>query len=412
MLSRTFKPLARDLRSLPRQVWILSGGVFVNRLGAFVWYFLALFLVERGYGPAEAGIALAAFGAGTIPASLIGGWLADSLGRRETIALSMFSGATTFIVLSQARTLALIVALVGLAGFASELYRPASSALIADLTPVGGRVTAYALYRLAFNAGIAAGGVLAGLAASESLFAVFIVESATCAAFGVIALVALPKPGPVAPPTDGAAAAPKVPRRTNRSFFAFLLASGLLIIVQLQQSSTLPLHIDASGLSPAVLGLLLTVNGALIMIVELPASSITQRLPRGPLMALGALLVGLGMAATGAADTTITLLATVVTWTLGEIIFFPLASAHVADTAPPGMQGRYQGLFGVSWSAGITLAPALGLALYAHNTLLLWFACAGAGITAALLVLREHAPTHPQRAPIRPPAQPCCAPCS
>lgn len=42
------RTLALDVRALPRPVWVLSAGVFVNRLGAFVWYFLALFLVERG----------------------------------------------------------------------------------------------------------------------------------------------------------------------------------------------------------------------------------------------------------------------------------------------------------------------------------------------------------------------------
>ena len=396
--------LAHDLRSLPRPIWILSAGAFINRLGAFVWYFLALFLVEQGYGPAEAGLALAAFGAGTIPASLIGGWLADALGRRETIAISMFSGAATFVALSQASALAAIVALVALAGFTSELYRPASSALIADLTPPGGRVTAYALYRLAFNAGIAAGGVLAGLVAAQSLEAVFLLDAASCAAFGLLALLALPRAASDALGDDAKLASPARSPLADPPFLRFLAASALVILVQLQQSAALPLHVDASGLSPAVLGLLLTVNGALILLLELPLSAVMQRRSQPPLMALGALLIGLGMAATGAAGTTGALLATVVVWTLGEIVFFPLASAHVADTAPPGAQGRYQGWFGAAWSTGITLGPPLGLALFQLETLALWLACAAAGAAAAVLLLASARDA-------RPPGSACCAPC-
>jgi MFS family permease len=383
----TIAGLLADVRALPRPIWLLSAGVFVNRLGSFVWYFLALFVVERGYGPAEAGLALAAFGAGTIPASVVGGWLADRLGRRETIVLSMLSGAVTFLALAVAQELALIIALVALAGFTSELYRPASSALIADLTPRGRRVTAYALYRLAFNAGIAGGGALAGVAASASLLAVFVLESVTCAAFGAVALVALRGVGAPNPATIRATTPLARAVQADRAFLGFLLASSLIIVVQLQQSSTLPLHIDAQGLSPSVLGALISVNGVLIVLVELPLSAATQRLARPLAMAAGALLIGVGMAATGLATTAGALLAAVVVCTLGEMVFFPLASAHVADTAPPGRQGRYQGLFGLTWSGGITLAPVLGTALYALSTPALWLTCAALGVVAAVLLL-------------------------
>ncbi len=397
--------MRRDLHDLPRAIWILSAGALVNRLGAFVWYFLALFLVQQGYGAAEAGLALAAFGAGTIPASLVGGWLADTLGRRETIAVSMFSGAATFVALSQARAVALIVALVALAGFTSELYRPASSALIADLTPPGHRVTAYALYRLAFNAGIAAGGVLAGVAASGSLTAVFFLDSASCVVFGLLALFALPATSGVTRSQPAEALdAPSSARLPTRTFARFLGASTLIIVVQLQQSSALPLHIDAVGLAPAVLGLLLAVNGAFVLVVSLPASALARRWPHGPLMAGSALLVGTGMAATGAADTTGALLATVVVWTMGEVMFFPLASAYVADTAPTGMQGRYQGWFGAAWSIGITLGPPAGVALHHADPLLVWLSCAVAGAMAAALLPWSSSGAQPQTAQ-------CCATC-
>ena len=74
-------------------------------------------------------MAVGAYGLGGLLATLLGGHLADKLGRRETIALSMFSGAATMMLLSQAHSFALIIVLTVLAGLASEFYRPASSAL-------------------------------------------------------------------------------------------------------------------------------------------------------------------------------------------------------------------------------------------------------------------------------------------
>src|SRR5439155_20734974 len=79
------------------------------------------------------------YGVGTLLASALGGHLADTIGRRKTIALSMFSSAAAMMLLSQARGLPAIILLTGLAGLAAELYRPASSALLADLVPAGQR---------------------------------------------------------------------------------------------------------------------------------------------------------------------------------------------------------------------------------------------------------------------------------
>jgi hypothetical protein len=41
--------LSADLRALPRPVWFLLAGSFVNRFGSFVLPFLALYLTHRGY---------------------------------------------------------------------------------------------------------------------------------------------------------------------------------------------------------------------------------------------------------------------------------------------------------------------------------------------------------------------------
>jgi MFS family permease len=40
---------------------------------------------------------------------------------------------------------------------------------------------------------------------------------------------------------------------------------------------------------------------------------------------------------------------TVLIWTLGEIIYAPVASAYVADIAPEHLRGRYQGAWGLTW---------------------------------------------------------------
>src|ERR1044071_6381560 len=119
--------LLTSLRQLPRPVWILFAGTFLNKFGAFVIPFLSLYMTGRGFSVTDAGMAMGAYGAGHFLACLIGGQLADSIGRRPTLVLSMFSTAFVMLTLSLARSFELIVALTLLAGLTGEVYRPACS---------------------------------------------------------------------------------------------------------------------------------------------------------------------------------------------------------------------------------------------------------------------------------------------
>src|SRR3974390_3543394 len=125
-MNETQASVRADLRALPRGAWILFFGTFLNKFGTFVLPFLAIYMTGLGYTPAQAGLAIAAYGIGTLGACLLGGHLAARLGRRRTIVLSMLAGATMMLCLSQVRSLPLIVVFSALVGLAGELYRPAS----------------------------------------------------------------------------------------------------------------------------------------------------------------------------------------------------------------------------------------------------------------------------------------------
>ncbi len=66
--------------------------------------------------------------------------------------------------------------------------------------------------------------------------------------------------------------------------------------VYFQTFPTFALHVQASGLSPAVYGALLSLNGAVIIVLELPLATFTRRLPVRPTIATGLLLIGIGSA--------------------------------------------------------------------------------------------------------------------
>jgi MFS family permease len=165
------------------------------------------------------------------------------------------------------------------------------------------------------------------------------------------------------------------------------VASLLSAFIYFQQQGALPLHVVDQGLSFATFGALISLNGLVVVLLELPLTAVTQRYPRRPVIAVGMVLEGLGFALTAWATDAPLLALTVVVWTLGEIVSAPVAQAYVADLAPLHLRGRYQGAWGLTFGLALVLAPVVGTAAYAVSPTALWLSCGVLGVIAALLVL-------------------------
>jgi MFS family permease len=378
--------LRENLRSLPRPAWTLFVGTFVNRFGQFVMPFLTIYLTRQGYSIPQAGFAVSAYGAGHIFASMLGGHLADRIGRRHTIALSMLTTGVLMLALSQARSYGAILVLAFLVGLSGELYRPAASALLGDLVTPEQRVAAFGMYRFAINLGFAAGPATAGFLADYGFLWLFVGDAVTSIVYGLVALFALPHGLRSSASEEKPAEALRYALR-DKTFVLFLLATLCVTWIDFQMSSTLPLHVQDAGYSPATYGMLISINGVLIVLFELMIIAWTQKFPAQPLIALGYLLTGIGFALTAFAHSLEMLAATVVIWTIGEMIFAPVTGAFVAGLAPERYRGRYMGLWILMWSLGMLLGPALGTLLYQYNPALLWGACGVMGFVAAGLAL-------------------------
>jgi MFS family permease len=390
-MNTTHPTLLASLKALPRTAWILFLGTFINKFGTFVLPFLTLYLTRQGYSLGDAGVAIGAYGVGTLLASALGGHLADTIGRRKTIVLSMFSAAVTMLLLSQARGLPAIVALTAIAGLAGELYRPASSALLADLVPAGGRVTAFSAYRMAFNAGWAFGPATAGFLAGRGYFWLFVGDAATSALFGLVAFWALPKGVGNRQSQSPWSEAFQALRRDGR-FQQLLLAAFAISLVFLQMFSTFGVHVTNLGFSPAVYGGIISFNGVLVVLFDLPLSTVTRRFPARRVIALGYLLLGTGFALNAFTHTIPGLVLAMAVVTLGEMVMVPVSAAYVADLAPAHMRGRYMGVYGLVWAAALIVGPALGMKMFALGPAVLWLSCGALGLLAATIILGEIKP--------------------
>lgn len=225
--------------------------------------------------------------------------------------------------------------------------------------------------------------VLAGFLVELGAMALFVGDALSTLACAALIYRTVPESRPA--PTPGDAAAEGSGPFRNPVFLALAFLSCLLGMLILQFMSTLPISMRRHGLSGREFGLVLALNGVVIIVLQPWASRWVRRFPPGAMMALASLLVGGGFGLTGLARGALGHAASVVVWTLGEIVWQPVASAVVAALAPPSMRGRYQGAFFMTWAVAALAGPSLGtLVMDCCGESVLWAGCAGLGVVMAI----------------------------
>jgi MFS family permease len=392
--------LLQDLRSLPRQYWILFSGTLVNRFGTFVIPFLVIYLTNRGYDGTIIGFTLGAYGAGGLCAGAIGGYLADKIGRKPTMLISCAGSAGFMLLISQATGLPALATATFMTGLFSGLYGPAAGALIADLVPPELRIRAFSCQRWAVNIGFAAGMATAGLMVKKSFMALFIVDAATTLILGLTVWFGL-KARPVTHTAMGGWNHALKHVRGNVPFLTACAASFLMTLVFLQMSCTYSLQTTlGAGLDESTYGFLMALNGIMIACLELPLTSFTRRFNPVRIIAAGYALIGIGMGINYLGASLSLLLVSVIVFTLGEMIAMPVSAGYMASLAPDEMRGRYQGVMSIAWSTATMVGPSLGIMFYHFSPPALWLTVMGLGLLAAWVVLAGSAGSRPASADV------------
>jgi len=124
------------------------------------------------------------------------------------------------------------------------------------------------------------------------------------------------------------------------------------------------------------------------------------------LFAIGLLAVLLATLTSSTLTATTVLAGVAIVIAIGECAQFIVLGPIVADLAPPHLFGRYMSLYGLSFTAGVALGPAVGGALLATSPDAVWWggALAVALTGAGLLRLGDRIPD-PLLQPQCPPPQ-------
>lgn len=354
---------------LPRPFWVLWVGTFVNRLGGFVLPFLAVYLTrERGLSPTQAGTVVALYGAGATLAGLLGGTLADRIGRRATMLIALWGGGAGLIAIGFADRMAVIAPAIFVVALVSETYRPGMQAAIADLVPADQRVRAFGLIYWVINLGFALGLSLGGWLADHSFRGLFVANGLTMILFGTLVARGVPetRPALAAPPAVRATGPGFLVPFRDRTFLAFVGLTFVNAMVFMQSGAAFSLDMASNGLGSATFGSILAINGVLIVVIQPFLGPFLTRFDRSRTLATGSLLYAIGFGMYAFVHDAWGFAAGVIVWTIGEVCVLPVSNAVVADLAPPDRRGRYQGANSLAFGLAVALGPLFGLWLFEH----------------------------------------------
>ncbi|MFF9770508.1 MDR family MFS transporter [Streptomyces sp. NPDC014636] len=403
--ARVRSAVRESVSGLPREFWWLWTSTLVNRLGAFVATFMALYLtLDRGYSASYAGLVASLHGLGGVVSSLGAGVMADRLGRRPTLLIAQTATAGSVALLGFMTTPVAIAAVAFVVGMASNASRPAVQAMMADIVRPEDRVRAFSLNYWAINLGFAVSSAAAGFIAEFSYLAGFLIEAGMTLACALVVFAKLPESRPTATARQAEGDVRLGTVLRDRRYMAVVGLSFLAALVFQQGSVGLPVAMGRAGFSPADYGLAIAVNGILIVALQLPVTRFIEHRDPRTLLVASSLLAGYGFGLTAFAGSVGVFMLTVCVWTLAEIVNAPIQTGLVVRLSPVHGRGRYQGMYTLSWSVAALVAPLMsGTVIDRLGAEWLWGMCAAVGTAAGVgygLLMRRLPPEHPAPAPV------------
>ena len=358
--------IVKFVNKYDRNLWALSFGWFVGALGFAVGIpFISIYFhSELGLSLSQIGLFFGFMALVRSLFQLVGGEIADRYERRQLLVYTQILRAVAFIGIAIAIYMEwgfwAIAASLTINSIFGAMFHPAANAMVSDILPKETRLEGYAITRASGNLGWAAGPALGGFMAEFSYGHLFIAAAVITFISGfVFALYLHP---------------PKINQIEERFRFKDLIAikddsnlaahSILIFILYLVVAQLIApfsvYSVEIAGISEVELGMIYTVNGLMVVSLQLLVTKVLSNLKFTTQLALGGLIYAIGYGLVGLFSTLEMFILVIMFITLGEMVMSPPSLALTSKLAPEGRMGRYMGIFGFFVASGWSFGPLYG----------------------------------------------------
>ena len=356
-----------ELRAYPRAFKVLFVSALIeNTAFGLIIPFLTLYMKnDIKIDEVLIGVVLMGYTLSGIPAMIVGGVLADKIGRRTVLLSSLGLMSLTILMYFFAFDFYSLFAIALVDSFVGTMYMPAANAMIADVIPSGQRPKAFSTLRIGWNVGIVFGPVVGAIiVAASSMKVLFVFGAAILFSAFIMNLVFIPETKPK--DTGEEITFKKVLAvASDRPFFLLCALTCVFWFFFSQWMSVLPLYsTEELGIQQYEFGLLFAVSAIMVVFLQIPVTSKTELRRRSAVLLLGQFVGSLGFGLIFLAWDFISLLACIVVITIGELVYMSIVSALIADLSPEARRGIYMGFSGFVQTLGSGVGFFFGMWLF------------------------------------------------
>ena len=220
--------LINQYRGLRREIYILFFGRIVTNLGSMIWPVLTMILSQKlGFSAGEIAYYFVGFSVIALPATLIGGRIADRLNKKWIIVVCDSVSVLCFLICAAIPLGIGTILLFMIAGLFQNVEYPAYDALFADLSATKDRERAYSLEYLGGNLGLVLSPTIAGLLFRDYLWLSFLISGISIGLSTILIAVLIRD---VTPVRDTGEASAYQAKKEGASIFAILRENPLLLL--------------------------------------------------------------------------------------------------------------------------------------------------------------------------------------
>jgi MFS family permease len=365
--------------------------VAINQLGfGGVMPALPLYAKSFGVSVSAIGMAVGIYGLGRLTGAVPGGWLADRLGRRPTLAIGGLVTAAGNLWCAYATSYPEFILARLVAGTGAGLIVTTGQIVLADITTPARRGRMVAIYQgtFIFAAGVGPypGGLLSEAYGLTAPFLAYTIAGLGAGAVAMLAVGETRDPNHAAARRGGKAVSTLSQMRKLSGQTGFMLAclvslanaaartGGLFSVVPLLGSMRL-------GLGVSEIGFALAIGTTVGLLAAYPGGMLTDYFGRKAVIAPSTVISGVSMLLFCVAPDYGWFVAASIAWGIAGSIGGSAPSVYAADSAPPGLNAATVGMFRMAGDIGYVAGP-LALGLISD-----WFGAVAALVTAAGLLV-------------------------
>jgi MFS family permease len=292
--------------------------------------------------------------------SLLGGVLADRLGKRNVLIAGALTQGVGMVGYATSSTYGLYLVFAAVNGLGIGLLAPTLKAMIADAVDADVRTKAFSWRGIIAHSGI----IIAGLLVSWLAIArqrLFTIAAAFFLLLATVALFGLPNDRCRGSECQSVSLAEYKQLLSHRSFLLFSAITMLIWALYAQFGLVMPLRAGHVLETDKLVGLIWTFNSVSVVLLQGPISRfVLERINPYLSLVAGTFLLGLGLFCLGWADRFLTLCASSILFIVGEMLFMPVLDSLVGYFAREELLGIYFGISNFVSGIGAAVGTSIG----------------------------------------------------